>query len=131
MDWEVVLRSIDEILRPEIMFEGSCDFLLGWELLGAYTQTPAVREDRAFVPIQARATCASMALELALLAILESSLRPAGAAPPVQERIRRPKRRRRLSCGRHEGKREQGQRQQPGQRRHGTVILPGGMTDCS
>lgn len=70
MDWDYELKSIDEFLRPEIMFEGSCDFLLGWHLLSAYGKTPAVTEDRAFVPIQARATCASLALELALKSLI-------------------------------------------------------------
>ncbi len=70
MDWNNERQSIDKLLRPEIMFEGSCDFLLGWELLTAYRETPAVRENRAFVPIQARATCASMALELAFKSLI-------------------------------------------------------------
>ncbi|SRR6266511_1289683 len=70
MTWDEELRSIDELLRPERMFEGSCDFLRAWELLLAYRDNPAVRENRAFVPIQARATCASMALELALKSLI-------------------------------------------------------------
>ena len=69
-DWGEELKAITELLRPELMFEGSCDFLLGWELLAVYRETPAVRENRAFVPIQARATCASMALELALKSLI-------------------------------------------------------------
>lgn len=69
-DWEEELKGIDELLRPEYMFEGSCDFLLGYQLLAAYGETAAVRENRAFVPIQARAACASMALELALKSLI-------------------------------------------------------------
>jgi hypothetical protein len=52
------------------MFEGSCDFLLGYQLLAAYRDTPAIRENRAFLPIQARVACASMALELALKSLI-------------------------------------------------------------
>jgi hypothetical protein len=48
------------------MFRGSRDFFLAYELLGAFRRSPDEREGRAPSPIQAHATCAALALELAL-----------------------------------------------------------------
>lgn len=70
IDWDEELKAVDELLRPEIMFEGSCDFLLGWELLTAHRQDQAVRENKARFPIQGVVACACMALELALKALI-------------------------------------------------------------
>lgn len=71
IDWDEERKATRELLRPEFMFEGSCDFLLGWQLLDAHQQTQAVRENRARFPIQAVAACACMALELALKSLIK------------------------------------------------------------
>jgi hypothetical protein len=51
---------------PEDTFHGSRDFLLAWDLLDAHRRTQPVRKNKAGTPLRARATCASLALELAL-----------------------------------------------------------------
>ena len=53
-----------------LVFFGSCDFLLAWELLERQHQSPEVRAARAPWPMRAAATCAAFSLELALKAWL-------------------------------------------------------------
>jgi hypothetical protein len=50
------------------IFRGSRDFLLAYDLLGDFLRSPEVRAGRAPSPIQSQATCAALALELALKA---------------------------------------------------------------
>lgn len=66
-DW---VAAADELLRPERMFEGSCDFLRAWELLARHRDALATQNTQERIPVQARATCASMALELALKSLI-------------------------------------------------------------
>ena len=70
INWDELSKATDELLCPELMFEGSCDFLRAWEVLWAINHSPAVKENRERSPIQACATCASMALELALKSLI-------------------------------------------------------------
>jgi hypothetical protein len=69
-DWDEISRATDEFLRPERMFEASCDFLRGWEVLWAKHNSDAVKKTGERSPISACAMCASMALELALKSLI-------------------------------------------------------------
>lgn len=69
-DWGEMSRATDELLRPERMFEGSCDFLRGWEVLWAIHHSAASKGSGEQTPIGACAMCASMALELALKSLI-------------------------------------------------------------
>lgn len=60
--------EVRRIVTAGQMFRGSRDFFLAYEVLGAFMQTPEAREGRAPKPIQSQATCAALALELALKA---------------------------------------------------------------
>lgn len=61
----------DQVQRDMVaaeMFRGSRDFFLAYELLEGFMASQEVREGRAPSPIQSEATCAALALELALKA---------------------------------------------------------------
>ena len=60
--------DIKRMVTAADTFRGSRDFFLAYEILGAFLASPEVREGRAPSPIQAQATCAALALELALKA---------------------------------------------------------------
>ena len=62
------LAAVDAMLRMESAFEASCDFLLACELMGPRRNSEAVRKGTAHWPIRSYATCACLALELALKA---------------------------------------------------------------
>jgi hypothetical protein len=64
------------------MFRGSRDFLLAYDLLGGFLRSPEVREGRAPAPIQSQATCAALALELAL----KTRIMLDGGDPPTSGR---------------------------------------------
>ncbi len=64
----VVSEEVRRIITAGEMFRGSRDFFLAYEVLGAFMQTTEAREGRAPKPIQSQATCAALALELALKA---------------------------------------------------------------
>ncbi|WP_243336679.1 hypothetical protein [Anaeromyxobacter soli] len=61
-------EEVRRIVTAAHMFRGSRDFFLAYEVLGAFMQSPEAREGRAPNPIQSQATCAALALELALKA---------------------------------------------------------------
>ncbi|GAO01723.1 hypothetical protein PSR1_00583 [Anaeromyxobacter sp. PSR-1] len=69
-EWDELSRAADDALRPERMFEGSRDFLRGWEVLWAIHQSIAAKGSGEQTPISACAMCASMALELALKSLI-------------------------------------------------------------
>lgn len=60
--------EVKRIVTAGDMFRGSRDFFLAYEVLGSWRLTPDVRQGSAPSPIQAQATCAALALELALKA---------------------------------------------------------------
>jgi hypothetical protein len=73
--------TTDEVNRTVTavhMFRGSRDFFLAYELLGAFLESSEVRQGRAPAPIQSQATCAALALELALKARIVLG----GGSPP-------------------------------------------------
>ncbi len=79
------LETLSEDVRRTTaaqMFRGSRDFLLAYDILGGFLRSSDVRDGRAPAPIQSQATCAALALELALKAriILD------GGAPPTSGR---------------------------------------------
>jgi hypothetical protein len=65
-DFRVTEEEVQRTGTAGGMFRGSRDFFLAYELLGAFAASPDARAGRAPSPIQSQATCAAMALELAL-----------------------------------------------------------------
>jgi len=61
-------EEVRRIMTAGEMFRGSRDFFLAYEVLGAFMQSPEARQGCAPKPIQSQATCAALALELALKA---------------------------------------------------------------
>jgi len=73
-------EEVRRIMTAGHMFRGSRDFFLAYEVLGAFMQSPEAREGRAPRPIQSQATCAALALELALKARIVLD----GGSPPAK-----------------------------------------------
>lgn len=73
-DSEQVIRNIAACH----MFRGSRDFFLAYQVLGSFMASPDVRGGRGPSPIQSQATCAALALELAL----KSRVMLDGGTPP-------------------------------------------------
>src|SRR5438270_13947477 len=63
-----VSAEVERAMTAGRMFRGSRDFFLAYELLAAFHASAEVRSARAPSPIQSQATCAALALELALKA---------------------------------------------------------------
>ncbi|MFT3916564.1 MAG: hypothetical protein QM704_21540 [Anaeromyxobacteraceae bacterium] len=81
--WDEIYDEIRRDLEPANMLQGSQDFLGAWNVLQRHRQAPAVVAGQERFPIQATASCASMALELAL----KCRVRLEGTTPPKTHRF--------------------------------------------